>query len=277
MTTVAIQLAAAANPCASCVIGCCYRHTVNVGGYDAWIIAEGLQLAPAQFVRAVQLEGPHPRGFLLAPGGPSYELALAKRPTGAEHEPCVFLLELPDRTGRCGIYPLRPLVCQTYPAYTRNGLVGRRDDVVCPDDAWRNGALEGLEWYERLASQHVEHDMYELALARWNYRVRYGAQQQAYSIDEYLDYLLTLYAQLEPVRAALAPGEWRNLCAAWERSLDTGASPLQEECAALAPWAATLHAMRAVVGGFFAHELAQHMADELAAWEAEQNHVGPLA
>jgi len=257
-----------ANPCATCVIGCCHRHTVNVGGYDAWVIACGLQLTPDLFLRAVPLEGPGPRGFLLDPSGPSYQLALTKRPTDAEHEPCLFLVELPDGTGRCGIYPLRPLVCQTYPAYTRNGLVGRRDDVLCPDDAWRDGTLDQPVWYERLAYQHVEHDIYELVVARWNYRVLYGGRGTAYNLSDFLDYLVAIYERMEPVRAAVLAAEWPVLCADWERLLDRGVSPLHHECAELQRWAEPLAALRALVGGWFADELREHLADDMSVWEA---------
>src|SRR5215213_103805 len=121
------------SPCATCTLGCCYRYDVNISGYDAWVIANGLQLPPGQFLSMVPEPSPTTRGVLLDRSGSTQQLVLAKRPTTQEHQPCVFLIELPNGTGRCGIYALRPLVCRTYPAYVRNGIVGRRDDVLCPD------------------------------------------------------------------------------------------------------------------------------------------------
>jgi len=204
------------NPCATCVLGCCHRHTVNVSGYDVWVLAVGLELAPEQFLHAVPLSMPAKHGFLLDRSGTSYQIALQKRASDIEHKPCIFLLELPDHTGRCGVYALRPFVCQIYPAYLRNGIVGRRDDVVCPDDAWRDGALAQPIWYERLTHHFVEEDIYRLAVARWNYHVLHASQLEAITPSEYYAYLIEFYALLEPVRAQLSAATWQAMCCRWE-------------------------------------------------------------
>lgn len=259
-----------ANPCATCVIGCCHRHTVNVGGYDIWLIARGLELDPSQFAQPAALRAFDKPGFLLRPGGPRYELTLAKRPTGAEHEPCLFLVELPDGTGRCGIYPLRPLICRSYPATARGGMVIRRTDVLCPDGAWPDAALSTPEWYEQVARHNVEADIYSLVLSRWNYRVLYSRLENAYTFADFLVFLVQIYDQLEQARAALPPGQWRELCLRWEGCLDRLVSPLLHDCEELRPWAATVAAIRGAVGSFFAEDLHAHLADEMAAWEAER-------
>lgn len=258
------------SPCTTCTRGCCRRHTVNVGGYDAWAIARGLELSPLEFVVAVERDGPDAGGFLLAAGGPHHELALAKRPTGEAYEPCLFVLAMPDGSDRCGIYGLRPLVCRAYPAYTRSGLVGRRDDVLCPDEAWRDGALGAPGWYATLARHHVEHDIYELAVARWNYALIQCGPGATPTLAAYLAFVMAFYDGLEPLRAGVAPAAWSELCARWERQLDRGVSPLRRDCPELAPWAALLAAIRGLAGSFFAAVDDKLLADEYEAWETEQ-------
>jgi Fe-S-cluster containining protein len=252
------------SPCATCNRGCCQRYTVGVSGYDVQVIAQGLDLAPDQFLQAVAEPGTC--GFRLARDGPAYQLALAKRPTGAEHAPCIFLIELPDGSGRCGIYPLRPLICQSYPAYTRQGHVGRRDDVLCPDQAWRDGALDHPAWYERLAQYAAEFDIYELAVTRWNYHVQHGPPAPARDLQAYLSYLAQLYVQLEPVRAQVS--DWPTLCAAWDACLDRGGRPLRADCPELRPWQEVIDVIRATVGASLQTELDQQLLAEIDEWEA---------
>jgi Fe-S-cluster containining protein len=106
------------SPCATCTIGCCYR-------YDAWVIAHGLQLPPEQFLSTIVETNPTTSSIMLDRSGISHQLVLAKRPTLQEHQPCVFLIELPNGAGRCGIYNLRPQICRTYrPTYVTGSSAG---------------------------------------------------------------------------------------------------------------------------------------------------------
>src|SRR5215213_7675193 len=239
------------NPCASCTLGCCHRYDVNISGYDAWVIANGLQLPPEQFLSVIVEPTRTESSILLDRSGISHQLVLAKRPTLQENQPCVFLIELPNGSGRCGIYNLRPQICRTYPAYLRSGVVGRRGDVLCPDDAWRDGILDDPIWYEQLISQFVESDIYELVLARWNFYVLQTPQPEAISLAGFYSYLLEFYARLEPLRMHLPAAEWAAMCRAWDACIDGGVSPLLTERAEMQPWQATLDAIRAVGNSFF--------------------------
>jgi Fe-S-cluster containining protein len=240
-----------ANPCSACTLGCCYRYDVNISGYDAWVIAHGLQLPPEQFLSIIVEPHPTVSSIKLDRSEVGYQLVLAKRPTLQAHQPCVFLIELPNGTGRCGIYNLRPQICRTYPAYLRNGIVGRRDDVLCPDDAWRDGILDAPIWYEQLISQFVEADIYELAVARWNFAVLQMPQLEAITPAGFYTYLLEFYDRLTPLRAGLPAAEWAAMCRAWDACIDHGVSPLLTERAEMQPWQATLDAIRAVGNSFF--------------------------
>jgi Fe-S-cluster containining protein len=199
------------NPCATCTQGCCHEHLVPVTGYDVWLIATSLELAPEQFVVPVAEEEPSATGFLLDRSGQTYDLALGKARARTVEDACLFWIELPGGTGRCGIYPVRPQVCQVYPAALHEGRVVRREDVLCPKPAWRDGTLQRPEWARLLRSLQVEHDVYRLVAARWNRRVLETADV---SLAGYYGHVLDCYDRLAPVRAAAAPDEWTASAAA---------------------------------------------------------------
>jgi Fe-S-cluster containining protein len=243
------------SPCATCTKRCCHHYTVTVSGYDAWVIAQGLHLAPEQFLVAVPQKTPNRRGFLLDRSERTYDIALDKAPAASEEQPCVFWVGLPSGVGRCGIYGLRPFVCQTYPAWMVEGNVERREDVLCAPDAWRDGVLQRPVWRERLLQMHVEFDIYELAVARWNYHVLHAAHPAHISVPAYFTYLMNYYARLAPIRAGLDPATWQALGAAWGECYLRGVSPLMSGSPDLAPWAPVLDAILAVADSFFPGDL----------------------
>jgi len=225
------------SPCATCTRGCCRRHLVTVSGYDTWLIATSLRLAPEQFLVAVEQAAPDDTGFLLDRSGQTYDIALDKARTRAREQPCVFWIGLPGGAGRCGIYPVRPHVCQTYPATLRDGLSERREDVLCPRPAWRDGTLQQPVWLRTLHSMHVEHDIYRLFTARWNGHVTRAAEPEQVSLAGYYGCLLRFYDRLAPSRERVAPAEWAALCERWAGHLLRGRSPLAGEVPELRPWA----------------------------------------
>jgi Fe-S-cluster containining protein len=229
-------------PCVTCVRRCCHRYTVNISGYDLWVIARALRLAPEQFVRALPVGGERPRGFLLDQRERFYQLALDKRPARTAFKPCVFLIDLPDGTGRCGIYAHRPFVCRSYPALIRGGSVQRREDVLCPDDAWRDGSLEQPGWHAAVLGLLVEHDIYQMVNACWNMRVERIAPERR-TLPTYLSYLLHFYAQIEPLRVHLGDSGWLAMCKQWAAALEQGSSPFAAPTPLLADWVPVLAAM----------------------------------
>lgn len=254
----------ATNPCAACTLGCCHRYNVNISGYDAWVIANGLQLPPEQFLSVIVETSLTEDSIMLDRSGISHQLVLAKRPTLQENQPCMFLIELPNGSGRCGIYHLRPQICRTYPAYLRSGVVGRRGDVLCPDDAWRDGILDDPNWYEQLASQFVEADIYELVVARWNFYVLQTPQPEVISLAGFYSYLLEFYARLERLRAHLPAADWAAMCRVWDTCFDDGVSPLLTERPEMRSWQATIDTIRAVGNSFFQDDLEEFMSITLA-------------
>jgi Fe-S-cluster containining protein len=210
---------------------------VTVSGYDAWVIARNLRLAPEQFLVAVAQESPEGGGFLLDRSGQTYDIALDKARARTREKPCVFWIGLPGGIGRCGVYPFRPRVCQTYPAVLHEGRAERREDVICPRPAWRDGTLRQPLWVHRLHAMHVEHDIYRLVAARWNDHVMRTASPDVVSLAAYYDYVLRFYDRFEPVRGRLGTQEWTALCERWAGRPRRGESPLADEAAAPREWA----------------------------------------
>jgi Fe-S-cluster containining protein len=237
-----------------CTRGCCHRYLVTVSGYDVWAIASSLRLAPEQFIVAVAQEKADGKGFLLDRSEQTYDLALDKAPARTKEKPCVFWLGLPGGIGRCGIYPVRPQVCQTYPAILRDGESVRREDVLCPRPAWRDGTLQQPVWRRRLNEMHVEHDIYRLVAARWNHHVLHTARPELISLTGYYGYVLQFYDRLAPVRERIEPAEWAALCERWAAHLQRGRSPLVDDVPELGSWAWLFHDVVAAASRVIAME-----------------------
>jgi Fe-S-cluster containining protein len=232
------------NPCAACKRRCCHAYVVTITGYDAYVIACGLHLAPEQFLVALRQREASPTGFRLGADGGTYELALDKAKARTRDKPCVFWVGLPGGIGRCGIYPYRPFVCQTYPATLVGGTVQRREDVLCPTASWRDDRLLEPEWRNRLLRMQVEYDVYALAVARWNHHADRASAAQSLGLELYLAFLMEFYRRLDPVRSILSEGQWGKLDESWAKSLQAGCSPLLGDIPeALAPWSDVFEAI----------------------------------
>lgn len=183
------------SPCATCRKGCCREYTVAVTGLDVLRIARGLGLAPEEFVVAVPMEDPS--GFRLDAGEQLHRLALDKRREGEAAGWCVFWLALGSAAGRCGIYALRPQVCQAYPATLHDGEVVRRSDVLCLAGAWGPGsALAGPAWRRRVERQYAELELDAIVNAHWDARASLPEPPDA-ALAAYIAWLVEVYAHME--------------------------------------------------------------------------------
>jgi Fe-S-cluster containining protein len=214
------------NPCATCSTRCCHRYVVPVSGYDVYRIATGLHLAPEQFLVTVPQPEPTPYSFRLSGSTDTYELALDKSPSRAENKPCVFWLPVGGGAGRCGIHPYRPYACQVYPATLEDAGMVRREDVICPAQAWRDDTFEAPIWRRQYLRMQSESDIYQLTVARWNHHFEHGPQQEALGLPTYLAYLMGLYEQLRPILFSLSEGEWDQLSEGWNAAIGEGESPM---------------------------------------------------
>ncbi len=107
---------------------CCHNTKVILTGRDVWRIAQALELQPWDFTLYCDAEESAVDGFQLAPGGPFYEVMLAKRgAVGSSGAPCIFLWRLADGHAQCGLGGMRPLPCQVYPAVLVEGMLACQD------------------------------------------------------------------------------------------------------------------------------------------------------
>ena len=156
------------SPCAACGRPCCANYTVSIVGVDAWIIGKYLFLPLESFLIAFPAGEHSEAAVILEPGGQEYEIALDKAGHYQKGNPCVFWIALQEGYGRCGIYPYRPLVCQTYPAYQQGEIVAVRDDVFCPARSWNLMGMDVTLFRHRLYRFRMERDLYAYAVQVWN-------------------------------------------------------------------------------------------------------------
>ncbi len=210
-----------------------------MSGFDVFRIAQGLRLAPEQFVLAIAVDEPTAYSFQVAGTQQTYELALDKvNPRLKEDQPCVFWLPVGSRAGRCGIYPYRPFACRVYPAVPdEHDVMVRRDDVICPAGAWLDGTLTAPIWKREYRRMQVESDIYQLVVMRWNYHFDRTPDPGQLGLPTYLAYVVALYGRLYPVLTSLNEAEWDALSGPWTDYLADGESPLLGDVPPpLTPW-----------------------------------------
>jgi Fe-S-cluster containining protein len=177
---------------------------VPITGYDAHLIASQQLLKIEQFAVVVPEQQRSPLGFLLDAGAETFVLALDKNPRAhGQRKPCVFLLTLPGGGGRCGIYGIRPLVCQTYPAMLHHGSVAVRDDVICEKGSWNIAAMELPDWRLSLLRGEMENAIYRIVVAHWNQMVSEKPVSD-HGCPDYFVYLMEVYRRIDDVRQAHA-------------------------------------------------------------------------
>jgi Fe-S-cluster containining protein len=214
------------SPCGSCQQRCCHDYVVTVTGYDAWLIATQLRLAMEQFLVHFEPARTTPQCFRLDRSARYFDIALAKRKEDGESAACVFWLALPHGYGRCGIYPLRPLVCQVYPTSLADGLVRLRTDVLCPPRGWNLARLDLARWRQRLMWFHVQQEIYCYAVGRWNHWVDAREPESAVPASVYLGYLTALYTRLDQVWKGLSGADRDLVLDQWDACARSQVAPL---------------------------------------------------
>jgi Fe-S-cluster containining protein len=197
------------SPCDGCDARCCRSYTVHVTGSDAYRIASGTGLEMIQFLGYLAQAERTETGFLLQPGGPTYDLILETAPSGEPRRPCLFLRVDPETgEGRCGIYALRPAACRRFPAmrlHGPDGGIGVRDGIVCPDGAWDGYPIDRLSWRVALGHEEREHELYAVVVGEWNARVEAARGITPRTVEQYLDHLWDAYGWITRMRHALRP------------------------------------------------------------------------
>jgi len=217
-------------PCASCRKRCCTNYTVSVNGYDAWVIGKGLHLPLESFLIYFPVTEQNDRGFLLAPDGQRYEIALDKVGQYRKGNPCVFWVELMNGGGRCGIYPYRPMVCQTYPTYQQQEMVVLRDDVLCPEGAWNLVGMDLPVFRQRLSRFRMEQDIYAYFVAGWNGALE--RNRRPLTIRDYYTALMNVYEKVNRWTEAVSDNGGNDFARAWGEMHPSTPNPLFADIAA---------------------------------------------
>jgi Fe-S-cluster containining protein len=221
---------------------------VSITGYDAWVIGTRLHLPLESFLIYFPVAEQNDRGFRLDPGGQRYEIALDKVGQYQKGSPCVFWVELASGGGRCGIYPYRPMVCQTYPTYQQQEMVVLRDDVLCPEGAWNLVGMDLPVFRQRLSRFRMEQDVYAYIVAGWNRAVEQG--HRAFTIREYYTALMNIYEHLHRWMEGIAPDVRDRLARAWGEMHPSTPNPLFADVASPegdGQWHALVAALRETV------------------------------
>ena len=214
----------ASGPCASCRKACCANYTVSINGYDAWVIAKGLHLPLESFLVHFPVAEQNDRGFLLEPGGRRYEIALDKVGQYRKGNPCVFWVDFSNGSGRCGIYPYRPHVCQTYPAYQHEGTVVLRNDVLCPEGAWNLAGMDLPVFRQRLYRFRMEQDIYTYVVSGWNDAVARAGR--TFPIRDYFTALMNIYEGINRWTEAVPREALTELSRMWGAMSPASPNPL---------------------------------------------------
>ncbi|MBV9440074.1 MAG: YkgJ family cysteine cluster protein [Candidatus Eremiobacteraeota bacterium] len=151
--------------CFSCSGRCCYDIVVPVTPFDAWRIARDQLLAFEAFVEPCITPRSVEHGFRLS-GQDRYSLVLRRHPI--EAAACTFLAHVSEEFKRCGIYPVRPLVCRVYPFEIRGGSIDIRTDARCKPSDWDMAALDYARRGAEFARYAAEWEACRQIDAAWN-------------------------------------------------------------------------------------------------------------
>lgn len=220
----------ASGPCASCRKACCANYTVSITGYDAWVIGKGLHLPLESFLVYFPVAEKNDRGFELEPKGVHYEIALDKVGQYRKGHPCVFWVDLANGGGRCGIYPYRPMVCQTYPAYHEQGTVVLRNDVLCPEGAWNLTGMDLPVFRQRLYRFRMEQDVYTYLVSGWNDCVERAGR--TFAVGEFYTALMNVYEGINRWATGVPPDVLNDLIRRWGAMPPALPNPLFADIAA---------------------------------------------
>lgn len=212
------------SPCSACTKRCCSNYTVSITGRDAWVIGTSLRLPLESFLVYFPVGDHVERGFRLEPGGPRFEIALDKVGGFQRGNPCIFWVDLMNGRGRCGIYSVRPHVCQTYPAYQHGDLVMLRDDVLCPEGSWSLAGMDLPLFRNRLHEFRIEQDIYAAVVTAWNEYI--DRDERAQRIDLFYAHVMNAYDRIDRVRSILTPQASARLLEAWGSRDASAPSPL---------------------------------------------------
>ncbi len=150
---------------------CCTVFDPELTGPDLVRLATALAVPPLAFCRLapVRADDAGPDGIRLG-GIETWEIRLRRTPAGEVPFPggarrCLFLMHLAPGIERCGVHPVRPMLCRTFPAARdAERLHVEPAPAVCPEEAWKG--LPPPE-PELVAALEATFDAADAERARW--------------------------------------------------------------------------------------------------------------
>jgi len=218
-----------ADQCLACSSHCCSHNLINVCGSDIWRIATSLQVEPGAFLAFADMDGESPYNFKLDSSERAYCAALYPK-QGPEGEPrCIFLMELPNRQTRCGIYALRPIACHAYPLTLVDEEVVVKPWAFCPPQGQDLRRLDAACWREELSRHDMEFSIYAYIVRTWNNEVVTRPSAVKPDFGSFLSFLIAVYSRLEVARGTMPEEAWPMIWNQWRWFTVKGLNPLSLE------------------------------------------------
>lgn len=152
--------------CATCEGRCCREYLVPLTCLDVHRLARALALPPERF--ALLVPDDEPSSIRLTAGGPGFAIVLDKREPQRDRASCVFLMELADGTGRCGVYADRPRACRTFPTTLERGALALMPGIVCGPGSWDLSRMDVAAWRDAHSAAETEQKLHQAVVAAWN-------------------------------------------------------------------------------------------------------------
>jgi Fe-S-cluster containining protein len=178
---------------------CCFAPVVIPTGTDIWRIARALDAPPSSFLMYFETTVPRRDGFALDRSGRRFRLALAKNPE-LERDGrmgCIFLLRTRTGEHRCGLGDRRPMGCRVFPCEISGGEVAIQSDHGCVCRQWSLADIDTVAERPLLEARQAESETYCDVVAGWNAWVATLPDRQGKRFDQYCEYLLEVYDQME--------------------------------------------------------------------------------
>jgi hypothetical protein len=174
---------------------CCIATKVVIQGRDMWRITSAMEVMPWTYTRYTEAAPDTVDGFRLAPGGPLYQVVLAKRgEVGPEGAPCFFLMTLNDGHAQCGLGPLKPVTCQVYPAVLADNLL-RAESGTCTCRRWSLLDLDVERDTSLLNDMLDQAAEYKEIVEGWNNQLDITDEPRTYR--DFCRYVIDAYSALE--------------------------------------------------------------------------------
>jgi Fe-S-cluster containining protein len=197
--------------------------------------------------------GDHSDGFLLKADEKPHYLALDKKGHFHRYQPCVFLVDLANGSGKCGIYGSRPGACRVYPMTLTDGKMALHDSIVCNPGSWPEEEIRRPQWRAVLTQSYMEFDLYSEVVKRWNALVAHSPDK-SFTLAEYLSYLMNVYASLNSLEEATPSGELALIRRTWPVPPRAGAHlDALHICRGDLPWLDYLVRARTAIDYFYPH------------------------